>query len=57
MFGINDPWIYGAYLACIVSAAICVIYGLYCWNRGEEIVKPEDITWAHHEDTAQKELD
>jgi hypothetical protein len=27
MFGIDDPWIWGAYLACFATVAFCCIYG------------------------------
>ena len=36
MLGIPDFWIWGAYLLCILSAAACVAYGLFNWNRGGE---------------------
>jgi len=34
--GIPDFWIWSAYLLCILSAAACVVYGLYNWNRGND---------------------
>jgi hypothetical protein len=36
MLGINDPWILTAYLLCILSAVLCIIYGAYHWNKGAE---------------------
>lgn len=36
MLGISDLWIVSAYLLCIISAAVCMIYGVYNWNRGNE---------------------
>lgn len=42
MLGIDDPWIVAAYLACVGSAVLCVVYGLIAWNRGEERPAPED---------------
>lgn len=32
MFGIPDPQIWLAYLLSIMSAALCVIYGILNWN-------------------------
>jgi hypothetical protein len=32
MFGIDDPQIWSAYLACILGAAFCVVYGVVNWN-------------------------
>ena len=28
MFGITDPWIWGAYAACFLTVAFCIIFGL-----------------------------
>ncbi len=36
MLGINDPWIISAYLACILSALVCIAYGFIYWNRGAD---------------------
>lgn len=56
MFGIEDPYIWSAYLLCILSAALCVIYGLITWNRGGEDVKIEDIDWVKEEQQIEEEL-
>lgn len=59
MFGIEDGWILAAYIACLASAALCVIYGLVCWNRGGEpaqAVAPEDVKWAVEEDKIEANL-
>ena len=49
MLGIEDGWVVAAYLLCLGSTALCVIYGALTWNRGEEQVKKEDIDWAKEE--------
>jgi hypothetical protein len=49
--GIQDPWIWLAYLLSIASSAVCVVYGLINWNKGDEPVKPEDVQWATEEKT------
>lgn len=36
MLGLSDPWIWSIYLLCILSSALCVVYGLLNWNRGAE---------------------
>jgi 4-hydroxybenzoate polyprenyltransferase len=36
MFGIDDPFIWLAYLASILSALGCLIYGAYQWRGGDE---------------------
>lgn len=49
LFGIQDPWVWGAYLLCVLSTLLCVVYGLINWNKGDETVKPEDVQWAKEE--------
>lgn len=41
VLGINDPWIVAAYLLCIASTLLCVVYGLINWNRGGETEKDQ----------------
>ena len=56
MFGIEDPWIWSAYLLCILSAILCVVYGLINWNKGDEPVQDEDVRWAAEEKKVEQEL-
>ncbi|MGC9453532.1 MAG: symporter small accessory protein [Phycisphaerae bacterium] len=56
LLGIQDPWVLGAYLLCILSTVLCVVYGLVMWNRGDEPVESEDISWAAHEEEVEEEL-
>ena len=56
MLGIEGFWVLLAYLLCIASAALCVIYGLLNWNRGDDSIKPEDIKWAGEEKKVESEL-
>ena len=49
LLGIQDPSVFWAYLLCILSTLLCVVYGLISWNKGEEPVKPEDVAWAKEE--------
>jgi hypothetical protein len=49
--GIQDIWVWLAYILCILSTALCVVYGLVNWNKGEEPVKPDDTAWAKEEKT------
>jgi hypothetical protein len=55
MLGINDPWIAAAYLLCIGSTLLCVVYGLIAWNRGDDAVRQEDVAWAEREKAAEKD--
>ena len=56
MFGIEDRYIWLAYLLCIVSAVLCVLYGLITWGGGETPVKSEDVRWAAEEKKVEEEL-
>ncbi|MCU0666549.1 MAG: hypothetical protein MUF05_05605 [Candidatus Omnitrophica bacterium] len=56
MFGIPDPWVWSAYLLCILSAVFCVFYGIANWNKGDEPVYPEDKKWVKEEKDAQVKL-
>jgi len=56
MLGIDDKWVALAYLLCIGSTLLCVVYGWLNWNRGQEEIKPEDVRWAAEEDKAEEKL-
>ena len=56
MLGIPDPGVLLAYLLCILSVVLCVIYGAVNWNKGEEQVYPEDVKWVKDEEDVKKEL-
>ncbi|MBN1324447.1 MAG: hypothetical protein JW986_10710 [Methanotrichaceae archaeon] len=59
MLGINDPWIWGVYLLCLLSTLLCVAYGLINWNQGT-ISETEEITeekeWEQLEEEVEEEL-
>jgi heme exporter protein D len=56
LLGIEDKYVWLAYLLCILSTLLCVIYGLARWNRGEEPVESADIRWAAKEDKVGQDL-
>lgn len=56
LLGIEDGYVLAAYLLCIGSTALCVIYGLVSWNRGEEEVVGEDVQWAAEEDKVEENI-
>lgn len=60
MLGIDDPWIWGVYLLCILSALLCLIYGVVNWNKeGEQeaLEEKEEEAWEEsEEEMQQKEL-
>lgn len=52
VLGILDPWVWGAYILCILITVFCVIYGLVNWNRGgedEEEQIMEELRWEEEE--------
>ena len=59
VLGINDPWVWSAYILCILSMLLCVGYGLINWNKGEdeeEEIK-EEMEWHKKEkEMEEKEL-
>lgn len=36
VLGINDPWIWMAYVGCFACVAFCVVYGLMKGRKGTE---------------------
>ncbi|WP_414469458.1 symporter small accessory protein [Methanobacterium sp. ACI-7] len=60
VLGIEDPWIWGAYILCILSMLLCVVYGALNWNKGgenEEEQIREEIEWHKKEkEMEEKEL-
>lgn len=56
MLGIEDKWVGLAYILCILSALICVIYGAINWNKGDEPVEPDDIKWVAEEKKVEREM-
>ncbi|MDX9979614.1 MAG: hypothetical protein RBU25_06130 [Lentisphaeria bacterium] len=56
MLGIDDPLIWSAYLLCLLSTLLCVVYGAVNWNKGDEPVQPEDIEWAKEEKTEVEDV-
>ena len=57
MFGIDDPYIWLAYILCIASTVACVIYGLLNWNQGEEDLQIDDILWIDEERKLEEEFE
>ena len=56
MLGLEDNWVALAFLLCLASSALCVVYGFLNRNRGDETVEPDDIRWAAEEDQAEENL-
>ena len=56
MLGIPDPGVWLAYLLCILSVLLCVVYGAINWNKGGEPVTPEDVKWVKDEKQAEEDV-
>ena len=56
VLGIEDPFVWSAYLLCILSAVVAVVYGALNWNKGEEPVRSEDVKWVKDEKEASEDL-
>ena len=58
VLGIDDPWVWSAYILTILSMLLCVVYGVLNWNKGgedeEEQVK-EEMEWHKKEKEMEKE--
>ena len=57
MLGIADVWVATAYVLCILSTILCVVYGAITWNRGNGgVATDEDVAWAREEERIEEEL-
>lgn len=56
MLGIQDRWVSLVFLLCVLSSVLCVLYGIFAWNRGTEDIRPEDKRWAAEEDKVEEKL-
>ena len=58
MLGMADGWITTVYVLCLLSALLCVVYGVINWNKGGagELPTEEDKHWAEEEDKLDEEL-
>lgn len=57
MMGIEDPWVVTPYLLCILSALLCLVWGILKWNKGDNEEPEEEIkNWAEEEDRVENEF-
>jgi hypothetical protein len=57
MLGIDDFWVWSAYLLCILSTLLCIVYGAVTWNKGgDDVASNEDVKWAQEEDKIIEKL-
>ena len=59
MLGISDPYVLSAYVLCILSTLLCVIYGALNWNKGSETETDEieeELEWEKEEEKMKDEI-
>ena len=58
MLGIEDPWVITAYLLCMVSALLCLVWGVLKWNVDDTVQEPETEIrkWVEEEERVEEEL-
>ena len=59
MFGLEDFGVSSAFLLCIISAVLCVIYGIVNWNKGNENETDqikEELAWQTEENQIDEKL-
>lgn len=57
MFGIEDFWIWSAYLLSLLSTVACAVYGVVFWNKdGEGTTPTEDAAWEREEQRVEETL-
>ena len=58
MLGIADGWVVLAYVLCIISAVLCLVWGIIKWNVDDPIPEPDEEIrhWAEEEDRVEEEL-
>lgn len=55
MFGLDDPFVWLAYVLSVASTILCIIYGVFTWNKSDDRVSAEDIRWEAREQKTEEE--
>ena len=60
VLGIDDQWVWSAYIGTILVMLLCVVYGIVNWNKGDEdegTQVKEEMEWHKKEkEMEEKEL-
>jgi len=57
MLGIQDPWIITVFILCILSALLCIVWGVVKWNQDDSEVDSDVIRhWVEEEERVEDEL-
>ena len=56
MLGLPDAAIAAAYVLCVASALLCVVYGVVNWNKGDDSEDKKELQWESHEQKIEESL-
>lgn len=56
MLGIDDFWVALAYILCIASTVLCIVYSICKRNETDEPATDEDVEWKKLEDKIEENL-
>ncbi len=56
MLGIEDGAVALAYILCLASTALCVVYAWMNWNRGDDSAQAEDQHWEAEEEHVEENI-
>jgi hypothetical protein len=56
MLGLQDKWVVLVYILCVASTLLCLIYGFFAWNKGDDSVKAEDVKWVKEEEKVEEDI-
>lgn len=57
LLGIEDLWVWLAYVLCILSTVLCVAWGALRWNKDDAAEPDEEVRhWVEEEDKVEEEL-
>jgi hypothetical protein len=60
VLGFGDIGIFLAYTLCILSAICCIVYGIFNWNKGNDLDEKDqkkDTDWKQKEQELGEKLD
>ncbi len=57
MFGFGDFSIFAVFWLCILSAVLCVVYGVINWNKGADGIDENEAAWDEEEQKMVEKLD
>lgn len=58
MLGIPDPGVWIVMILCVLSSALCIVYGVMNWNADDDapVTDPHEREWAEEEKKIEEEL-